>query len=130
MVKVTFTNKQGARETVGFPSRAIAESYARGVKSPVLTEDGVVATPVAVKVVAAATAEDTRRATNAFYKAVNNGEKYQTEAVRVANERREIAEAREHEAEQMAEHFAECRYAGRSHQEGFEDWDARQGRAG
>lgn len=133
-VKVTFTNKQGARESVILPNRAVADVYARGVRHAVVEEEGTVVEATFTQC-REATAEDTRRATNAYFKAVKNGDKFLGEegrkkAAEDARRERELArqDSAESDAELMAEHFSACRHAGVSQETAFEDWDYVQGR--
>lgn len=118
MFRVAFTNKQGARESRSFPSRILAESYARSVRNPTIEETIGEASEVSVKVCPVGTMEAQRAASRAFYLQTKAGNLYNPNA---ASEAR--AQQAEQEAERMAEHFNEYRVSGLSMEDAWKDWD-------
>lgn len=100
MFRVSFLDKSGKLCTASFPSRTIAEAYAKSVKKPTIEEIAGDAKPVQVQRIAEGTAEKQREASRAYYLQTARGELYVPPAV--------LAErAEEYRAEAMAEHFAE-----------------------
>lgn len=65
--KVTFVDKAGKTCSSTFPTRALAESYARTVRKPVLEDVVVEVAQVAVQACPEGTLDAQRKATKAYY---------------------------------------------------------------
>ncbi len=117
--RVTYTEKNGSAGSATFPSRAVAEVYARSRKNARIEETDVACSPVTVKACPVADFDMQREATRAFH--TPDAGLYVPPAVARAR-------SEEQYAEQRAEHFADCRAAGVDMQTACEDWDFIQGR--
>lgn len=114
---VFYTDKSGKAVQATFPSRALAEGYARTVKGARLVDSAASAPVVEVQKCPVATAEVQKAATNAYYRAVKAPPK-------PVREEREYDESY---AERRMEHFADARAAGQAMEDAFSDWDYIQG---
>jgi hypothetical protein len=112
---VHFTGKDGKADKVTFPTRTLAEIYGKTVKGARFEETSSEVAAVAVQKCPVATAELQKNATKTYYRSVKTPK------------RGVVIESSESEAEEMAEHFADCRAAGVPMQVAFEDWDYRDG---
>ena len=115
---VHFTQKNGQKSSATFPTRALAESYARGVKSPTLTDTDAAVAQVQVQVCKVADFDTQRQATKAYYKSV----KEPTGGIPVVH----APMCAEQRAERKAEHFMEARITGQSMSDAQNDWDSLQ----
>lgn len=114
---IFYTGKDGKAAQIKFPSRALAESYAKSLRGSVRYEDSDEAVPaVAVQKCPEGTAEAQKAATNTYYRSVK-----EPKHGRVV-ETREVRDV-ENEAERMAEHFGAARAAGQPMEDAFKDWD-------
>lgn len=120
---VFFTGKNGKADKVTFPSRALAESYAKTVKGALLEDSDAAVPVVAVKVCPVGTVEAQRASTRSYYKSVKTPEG----GVVVETSSSDGYHDAENRAELMAEHFGAARAAGQSMEDAFSDWDYIQG---
>lgn len=116
---VYYTGKDGKASKVTFPSRALAESYAKTVRSPRLEDSDAAVPEVTPTVCPVATAEVQRAATNAYYRSVK--EPKDGRVVEKAPDWRDMGELK-------AEHFIGARLAGQSMEDAYSDWDFMQER--
>jgi hypothetical protein len=133
--RVTHKDRSGKACKASFPTRALAEAYARTVRGAVIDETADQAPTVVVTRGPDGTAEAQRAASKAFFpsaaerrgSAAPRGAYVSPEvAARRASEER--AEASERQAEAMGEFFAEARAMGVPMETAFADWDFVQSR--
>lgn len=110
--RVTYTEKNGSRGSAIFPSRTVAEIYARGVKSPEITEVDMIAKAVEIKHCPEGTADAQREASRAYFAAVSDGQKYITPTEQTKRAEERAYEASEHEAEICMERYGAARLNG------------------
>ena len=107
--------KNGQAGKATFPTRQLAESYARSVKAPRLEDLDLQIPDVQVQACPVATTGMQSQATGVYYRSVKEPKRG------MVVETREDPETRH---ERMAEHFAEARVLGISQEAAWSDWDA------
>lgn len=114
---VHFIQKNGTPAKATFPTRVLAESYARNVKGARFEDVAVQVAPVQVKACPVADASLQRAASSAYYSSVKEPKRG---TVVEPTEQGMCAEQR---AERMAEHFMEARLMSTSSEDAWSDWD-------
>jgi hypothetical protein len=111
--KVSYTDKSGKSVSATFPSRSLAEAYARSVRNPKIEDVATHVEDVAVKVCPVGSLEAQSEASKAYYGQTKAGSLYS----------RSRNDSEERLSERMAEHFAEARAAGQPMAVAWADWD-------
>lgn len=119
---VRYTDKSGETASATFPTRALAESYARTVKAARIEDDALDAAPMNVRRCPEGTAEAQHEASRAYHAMWRSC----SPTLMDKTFEKELAE---HEAEQMAEHFGAARCAGQAMEDAWADWDYMHGQA-
>lgn len=118
---VKFTGKDGKAASITFPTRALANTYAKTVKGATIVDTDAAVADVQVTKCPEGTPELQREAARAYYTPGTG--LYVPPSVAQAR-------ASENEAELMAEHFGAARCAGQSMADAQSDWDFVQSRGG
>ena len=134
---VHYIAKDGSSAQATFPTRGLAESYARTLRKVIRIEDVAVdAAPVAIVACAEGTEDDVKQA-NRNYRlswkdssriAAGQTRRIETSVPRASSKRATRDDSAENRAERMAEHFGAAACSGQSTEDAWDDWDYSEGR--